>query len=517
MTFKRKNEAAIISGSSLLRSILLSGGLLICAIIALTLWTLREDWHGAVRQTEEMAVNLSLSQSRQAEDTVLQTELALREVQRDLQAQPLEKLNAANLSQIMRDLQSRLPQLHGLFYYDEQGRWIATSTRSVPVGTNNSDREYFRYHRNNSRDSLHIGPVIRSRSTGDLVIPVSLRVSDAARDFKGILLATIKVDYFRRFYSYYELGPRDVLVLMLADSTVLYARPMPDSYIGKSLSASHLFQQMLVKADRGSGEWNAALDGQVRIFGFASSERYPLVVAAGYDKRNLYLRWVKGRLQDISLNVALLVAIILLGLFVIRQARHSQHYQEALLKLKNDLADANHHLDLLAFFDGLTGLANRRQFDRFLQNALHNLREKSEPVSLILMDIDYFKHYNDRYGHVAGDHCLRQVADALKRLKLRQSDMVARYGGEEFAIILAGADQHAALNIARQAVQAIADLHLPHAASALPDAQVTLSAGCATTWHDDQAGNLIEHADAALYQAKHSGRNQAQAWRAVSD
>ena len=485
MTFKRKNEAAIISGSSLLRSILLSGGLLICAIIALTLWTLREDWHGAVRQTEEMAVNLSLSQSRQAEDTVLQTELALREVQRDLQAQPLEKLNAANLSQIMRDLQSRLPQLHGLFYYDEQGRWIATSTRSVPVGTNNSDREYFRYHRNNSRDSLHIGPVIRSRSTGDLVIPVSLRVSDAVRDFKGILLATIKVDYFRRFYSYYELGPRDVLVLMLADSTVLYARPMPDSYIGKSLSASHLFQQMLVKADRGSGEWNAALDGQVRIFGFASSERYPLVVAA--------------------------------GLFVIRQARHSQHYQEALLKLKNDLADANHHLDQLAFFDGLTGLANRRQFDRFLQNALHNLREKSAPVSLILMDIDYFKHYNDRYGHVAGDHCLRQVADALKRLKLRQSDMVARYGGEEFAIILAGADQHAALNIARQAVQAIADLHLPHAASALPDAQVTLSAGCATTWHDDQAGNLIEHADAALYQAKHSGRNQAQAWRAVSD
>ncbi len=133
------------------------------------------------------------------------------------------------------------------------------------------------------------------------------------------------------------------------------------------------------------------------------------------------------------------------------------------------------------------------------------------------MDIDYFKHYNDRYGHVAGDHCLRQVADALKRLKLRQSDMVARYGGEEFAIILAGANQHAALNIARQAVQAIADLHLPHAASALPDAQVTLSAGCATTWHDDQAGNLIEHADAALYQAKHSGRNQAQAWRAVSD
>ncbi|WP_198511614.1 hypothetical protein, partial [Bacillus subtilis] len=86
----------------------------------------------------------------------------------------------------------------------------------------------------------------------------------------------------------YELSEGDVLVLMLADSTVLYARPMPDSYIGKNLSVSPLFLRMLAHADKGSGQWTAALDGKKRIFGFVRSQRYPLVVAAGYDKRALF-------------------------------------------------------------------------------------------------------------------------------------------------------------------------------------------------------------------------------------
>lgn len=105
----------------------------------------------------------------------------------------------------------------------------------IPPGVDNSDREYFDYHRASLRNNLHIGPVIRSRTTHELVIPVTLRVNDAYNGFKGVLLATIKVDYFRRFYSYYELSDGDVLVLMLADSTVLYARPMPDSYISAKI------------------------------------------------------------------------------------------------------------------------------------------------------------------------------------------------------------------------------------------------------------------------------------------
>lgn len=511
MKLKRKADRLRSLNRSLPRIIALSGIILTLAVIGLNIWTLRETWRDTLSQAQQMAVNLSLSQARQADDTLLQTELSLREVQHKVLDQASTGVDGAALSQTMRELQSRLPQLHGLFYYDAQGKWIATSEKVVPQNINNSDREYFQYHRTNPRDSVHIGPVIRSRSTGELVIPVSLRVNDSSGGFSGVLLATIQVDYFRRYYSYYEMGARDVLVLMLPDSTVLYARPMPDSYIGKNLSSSRLFQSLLAKYDRGGVQWHAALDGQARVFGFARSERYSLVVAAGYDKDNLFISWLKARVKDVLLDLALLLGIMLMGAYVLTQARRSARNQQELTRLRDELTAANLSLENLANADGLTGLANRRQFDIFLQQSLLNAAERNEPVSLILMDIDYFKRYNDTYGHVAGDVCLKTVADALKELAMRSSDKVARYGGEEFAIILPGATQLDALYIAREAVKAVSARNIAHNSSSIA-AHVTLSAGCATFMPDRDRLDpqaLIEKADEALYLAKHGGRNQA--------
>ncbi|MDT0176663.1 sensor domain-containing diguanylate cyclase [Enterobacter sp. BRE11] len=511
MKLKRRSERATSINRSLPQSIALAGLLLTLAVTGLNLWTMREAWRDTVIQSEQMAVNLSLSQARQADDTILQAELSLREVQHQLISEIATGVNGGALSQTMQELASRLPQLHGLFYYDAQGKWIATSARQIPAHINNADREYFRYHRMNARDSVHIGPVIRSRSTGDLVIPVSLRVNDASGGFNGVLLATIRVDYFRHYYSYYELGAQDVLVLMLADSTVLYARPMPDSYIGKNLSSSHLFQTMLASADKGSGQWRAALDGQARIFGFARSERYGLVVAAGYDKQNLLRSWIIGQVENVLLDLALLAGIGVLGACILSQVRRSLRYQQELTRLRDELTAVNLSLENLAHADSVTGLANRRQFDHFLQQSLLDAAEHNQQVSLILMDIDYFKRFNDTYGHVAGDACLKAVASALAGLPLRGSDKVARYGGEEFAIILPGASGSDALNIANAAVKAVSASNIPHDSSSIA-AHVTLSAGCATFLPESERPEpqaLIEKADEALYLAKHGGRNQA--------
>ncbi len=511
MTLKRRRDRATSLNRSLPRSIAMGGLLLTVAVTGINLWTMREAWRDSLIQSEQMAVNLSLSQARQADDTILQTELSLREVQHQLMGEMAPGVNGAALSQTMQVLASRLPQLHELLYYDAQGKWIASSMQSISRSINNADREYFHYHRMNPRDSVHIGPVIRSRSTGELVIPVSLRVNDASNGFNGVLLATIRVDYFRHYYSYYELGPQDVLVLMLADSTVLYARPMSDSFIGKNLSSSHLFQTMLASSDKGSGQWRAALDGQARIFGFARSERYGLVVAAGYDKHNLLRNWIKGQVENVLLDLALLAGIALLGAYILSQARRSLRYQQELTRLRDELTAVNLSLENLAHADGLTGLANRRQFDLFLQQSLLDAAEHGQQLSLILMDIDYFKRYNDTYGHVAGDACLKTVASALKGLTLRSGDKVARYGGEEFAIILPGATELDALNIANAAVKAVSARNLPHDSSSIA-AHVTLSAGCATFLPESDRPEpqaLIEKADEALYLAKHSGRNQA--------
>ncbi len=511
-TADTKPEAEQPLRSPLMQSIKAFGALLILAVLSINAWSLSQSWQRTVRTAEETAINLSLSQARQAEDTFLQTEITLRELQRDVQDEISTGVNGDSLSLIMRDLKSRLPQLHGLFYYDANGKWIATSAQPVPAGINNADREYFSYHRNNPRNSVHIGPVIRSRSTGDLVIPVSMRVNSMGGGFEGVLLATIKVDYFRRYYAYYEMGKRDVLVLMLADSTVLYARPMPDSYIGKNLSSSWLFREMLMKSDRGSGQWSAALDGQKRIFGFARSDRYPLVVAAGYDRRNLIQQWMKSRVQDVTLNLALLAGILAMGSFILRQVRMNLRYQAQLAQLRDELTILNSNLKAMAMVDGLTGLANRRQFDVYLKESLLRSAVSGHPVSLIMIDVDFFKRYNDVYGHVSGDECLRLVGEIIKTLAHRFQDLCARYGGEEFAIILPETALNDAYSVAQKAVEAVRSHKIGHAASDFPAKVVTISAGCAAltgSGNDADIQQLLTQADAALYQAKHKGRDQA--------
>lgn len=163
----------------------------------------------------------------------------------------------------------------------------------------------------------------------------------------------------------------------------------------------------------------------------------------------------------------------------------------------------------LAFLDGLTGVYNRRYFDQqFAIEAGRSLRSGA-PLALVLIDIDCFKPYNDRYGHQAGDDCLRLVARCLKASFKRPADLFARYGGEEFVGVLPDTGLEAALALAGQMERSVRALELPHEAS-LVASQVTISAGV-SAWEGERSGDaqaLLEVADAWLYRAKHSGRGQ---------
>lgn len=182
------------------------------------------------------------------------------------------------------------------------------------------------------------------------------------------------------------------------------------------------------------------------------------------------------------------------------KARVKTHME---LKAKNDL------LLRLANVDGLTGVPNRRCFDVTLEKEWRRAQRTRSPLSLVLMDIDCFKNYNDGYGHVAGDFCLRTVAQAVAESAARAGDLVARYGGEEFAMILPATDGEGAREVARKVLEAIRDLGLEHAHSSAAEI-VTMSIGVATAWPTQgvEPGTLIEAADQSLYQAKESGRNR---------
>lgn len=172
---------------------------------------------------------------------------------------------------------------------------------------------------------------------------------------------------------------------------------------------------------------------------------------------------------------------------------------------------ANRELERLAFQDGLTGLANRRRFDEAIATECFRTRRSASVLSLLLIDVDHFKSFNDRYGHLAGDDCLKRVAEALQLCAGRAGDLVARYGGEEIAILLPGTGADGASTVADNVVRAIASLAISHEDSRI--GRLTVSVGCASS---DMLGlgsscdprALIRLADGALYDAKRNGRNQ---------
>jgi diguanylate cyclase (GGDEF)-like protein len=177
-------------------------------------------------------------------------------------------------------------------------------------------------------------------------------------------------------------------------------------------------------------------------------------------------------------------------------------------ELYQQLALANLELQRLASCDCLTGVANRRRFDEFLADQWYRSRALRTPVSLLLCDVDFFKLYNDTYGHIAGDECLQKVAAVIRASLNRPGDLLARYGGEEFAVVLPSTDWDEALYIAESIRRAVKGLSIPHRRSS--HQYVTMSVGVATVVPGsvEQPSSLIAEADRALYSAKAGGRDQ---------
>jgi len=180
---------------------------------------------------------------------------------------------------------------------------------------------------------------------------------------------------------------------------------------------------------------------------------------------------------------------------------------------ENTLKEANERLERLSASDGLTGVANRRCFDQTIKREWTRLQRTKDFLSLIMCDVDFFKLFNDTYGHQRGDDCLKSVAKALQETARRGGDCVARYGGEEFAVIMPVTGGKSAIYIAEKIRQTVEKMAIAHSKSSV-SAYVTLSLGVVTVVPDNQGTPeaLIKCADKALYLAKSSGRNRVVVW-----
>jgi len=221
----------------------------------------------------------------------------------------------------------------------------------------------------------------------------------------------------------------------------------------------------------------------------------------------------------LATGIMLVVYMIVAGLLTTMHYRHfvlGVIYQQRNLQLKqriersnDDLQQANEKLEALSATDPLTGLANRRHFNHFLEQEMQQTRREHHPLSIIMIDIDYFKPYNDNYGHLAGDEALIKVARALSSSLTRPMDLAARYGGEEFVLVLPNTDLEGAIKIAERVQESIQALHLRHEYTQLPSKVMTISMGISEMklQTDGAAESFIHRADMALYVAKEAGRN----------
>jgi len=183
-------------------------------------------------------------------------------------------------------------------------------------------------------------------------------------------------------------------------------------------------------------------------------------------------------------------------------------------RTEQELIDLQKELEALSFEDALTGISNRRMFDTRLNAEWRSACRSRQPLSLILLDIDHFKKYNDSYGHVQGDECLKKVAVALKCIGARPRDIVARYGGEEFVLLLPETNEAAALHLADRCRQLIADLKILHEKSGVrPFVTASIGVGSIIASSEAEPKAFVQAVDKLLYVAKQKGRNRVESAR----
>ena len=474
----------------------------IVAFVAVEGWRTWRDYRAAFASARDSVTNLARATAQHAEDAIRQVDVLTAALGERVEGDGLQNINVLRIHKLLVQQSKIMPQLHGLFIYGSDGQWIVTDKEAIPEPANNADRDYFQYHRTHDDRNVRIGEVVRSRSTDDLIIPISRRLNNPDGSFAGVLLGTIKVSYFVDYYGDFKIDDKGALVLAMRSGTILVRRPFIASVVGKSLANSEVFKSYLPNSNVGIAEVKAVIDDTERLYGYRALTTYPLVVEAGLSRESITAPWRRDLLKTGFVLVFLIAVLAIFGLIVLSQLRQR-------MVMERELRHAHQAMRDMALTDSLTGLGNRRRLDSALLDEIRLAKRQRSSISLIMLDVDYFKRYNDRYGHAAGDDCLSAVGGAIQQAVKRPGDLAVRYGGEEFTVLLPNTDSAGAKQVAQDILEAIRSLSIEH--SEHPLGKVTASAGITTSQpsiEEVSPATLLKSADAQLYSAKQRGRNR---------
>jgi diguanylate cyclase (GGDEF)-like protein len=463
----------------------------------------------ALEEVNIHGLNLTQALVTYSEGIVRQSSMLLLGIVERLETEGSDPSQILRLSALVSRQLPLMPQLSGISIYDKQGHWLMSSNHLIPVGANSSDRAYFIHHRDNASREPFIGPPIRSRSNQEWVITVSRRFDDARGDFAGVVAVTLGVENFLRLFGQIDVGQDGAIGLTYTDGTLLVRYPFREQDMGRDFSKSPIYAQYLVDKSVGTASFTSSLDGVKRLYAFRKSDQLPLVTTVALGKREVLAAWRAEAVLSIGVVTSLIGITGIIGWVLMRHIRRRIKVEEELRLTQQQLVCSNRQLEVLAMRDALTGLANRRCFDETLAIEARRAKRDGVSLALLMIDIDYFKLFNDSFGHVAGDTCLQEVGKVLEDCVRRPSDLVARYGGEEMSIIMPNTDSEGAAVVAQLILDRIKLKNIPHKAS--PMGHISVSIGIATASGSDleRIQLLIKAADQALYRAKEAGRSQA--------
>lgn len=465
-------------------SILASVGML--AICGMMLLDLRRD---AWDRVKLMSRNLLQVIERDIARNLEVLDLSLQAVVENL-ADPETAGVSPKLRQlILFDRAATAQDLGVLLVIDEKGDVTVDAGALPPRKGNYADREYFQVHKGRASLGLYVGHPIVSRLTGERMLPLSRRISKPDGSFGGVALVSLKLSYFTRLFDKLAIGHEGAINLYLREGTRIVRHPYAEADIGVNIAGTPNFDRFVRE---GSGTFIGASvrDGVERHYAFTRVGDLPLVLNVAVSTREVEAAWRMKALVIGGIVLLLSGLTVTLSILFGHELRHRENMHVEMARLSET--------------DALTGLANRRRFEQALVRAGDDARRTGRPLSLLVIDADHFKRFNDRYGHAVGDEVLQGLARCLSSSVHRPGDLAFRVGGEEFVLLLGGTDEAGALRVANEVHAQVAMLSI--GSVGIGAGAVTVSIGAATSF--TEAAGLFQQADAALYEAKAGGRNQ---------
>ncbi|OPA93916.1 deoxyribonuclease [Pseudomonas fluorescens] len=406
----------------------------------------------------------------------------------------LSSVSASIRHLVLFDRSTAAPYKGDILLLDGNGEVIADSSLLTPKTGNFADRDYFQIHRTHPDIGLYISRPFLARCVCDdpWRIAFSRRVSAPDGRFQGVAVASMRLSYFHQLFSGLNIGSDSTINLINQQGILLAQEPMLElDMINKDLSQRPNVARMLKEHD-GSFQGVSSVDSQPGLYTFSTVGNLPLIVAVALSADEVFAQWRRAAILVSMATGVLCIGLLWLTWMLSNELRRRHRAEQVLSEL--------------AATDALTGLANRRTLDERMRLEWDRAQRSTEPLTLLMIDVDHFKAFNDRHGHHGGDEALRLVAHVIDDNIRRPADLAARYGGEEFAVVLPHTDAKGAWVIAEHIRSSVE--HLPR----MPNAEgaITVSIGM-STW-DKRSRQSLEalllSADQALYEAKHSGRNR---------